>query len=226
MPRSEVVLSAGGAGGFTSRLLSGLAKRLQERRQSEEEQRRAIELLFETERAKQAFPSAEERLNRLRLGLAGLAFRQEPTATEIESSIPTSAQERLTRGEVAVPGPDGGVVMGRGEVAPGQPSSLDVLRRRLGEPRARVQLETERGRAQQALELLNRLGLGQRQTRTSQDKSLSDVVLSNLPSPEVNETPREYIRRLKRLGVDETTILQKVQQFAPDASLADVQTVR
>lgn len=162
MPRSEVVLEAGGAGGITSRLLGALAKRMQERRAKEEEQQRAIELLFKEAEAKQAFPSAEERINRLRLGLAGLALGREPTQAEATAAIPPSATQRLRRGEVAVPGPEGGVVMGRGEVSPGSPQGFDLLRSRLGEPLARTRIAGEAERAKKALELLNTLGIGQR----------------------------------------------------------------
>ena len=157
------VIPQGGIAG----LLNAVTGRIRKRQEQEE----ALKLVFAKAlmeaKAKQAFPSSEERLNRLIFDLSARVLPRTPTPQEAESSIPQAARRALEQlGTVAVPGPEGGVVMGQGEVAAGQPSSLDVLRGRLGQPRAQQVIEADQSQALNALRLLGGEGVGRLSTPT------------------------------------------------------------
>jgi len=132
-------------------ILEGFTGQVVEQQKSKREQHQKVEQLQEAERLHQTRP--DQRTSQLVLDQLLNLVRQ-PSEQDIQRSIP--------QGTIAVPGPQGSVVMGQGQVAPGTsqaPGALEALQM-FGLGRAQQQLEPQRAKSLEILQLLSRMGVG------------------------------------------------------------------
>lgn len=141
--------------GFGTNLLSALTgsvtEQLQKKRQAEQELKAVFAKVLLEEELKNRF-DPERKIGNLITGLLPAALRTAPpTEAEQEAAVPP--------GTLAVEGPEGGVVLGQGEAAPGFDISSTLRGRQarqeaIGLPRATAELGQQQEAARSTLEYL------------------------------------------------------------------------
>ncbi len=178
-PRRRRNIGGSGKAAF----LQALVQSFVSRRGQDKEQKDKLEQIDASAQARAKaqhdFPDADESLQRLiNREIAKVIPRAQPQpspAQAIGGQFPAQA----------VPGPQGGAVVGRGQVAQGQPSSQQVLQQRgipqslqvlVGQPQVQQQREQERSRALSTLALLSQLGVGGLSRRAKKETDFDELV--------------------------------------------------
>jgi len=220
-----------GKGGLASFLVS-LTTQLKEAKQQQQKQKGRIEEIQESERLRRQRPG--EKLDATIADLVQELIPREPTKEEVSAEVPEPLR-KLTRqpGAVATPGPvttpggsPTGVIVGRGQVAAGQPRPSEVLRTQVGQPAARAQLGRRRQQAEATLNILGRAGVSG--TRKPTTEQFSDAFNQDFQSMQAaidaGGDPQAAFLRMARVhkGTQELAFMRRAWLQGGDSDAASV----